>query len=308
MINLKRQNYYAAFAHLGSFIILLILYNHYNKSKKYARSQTFRYSVASPTDASGLCNSNKQAVSGDSAGRCTIEPLYTVPQKTAFSFNNIHLCLLFFALTSLAHFFYATNGFGSGLYMYYVNQGFNPFRWVEYGISAGIMILIIAHSLGINDANHLLSLVLINFALQSCGYIVENSLKKGNQINESVIKGATFAGWCLLIASWAPILIAFTELVTDVNTKFKDVEQTEGPDAGKKIKVPGFVWFILIVQILNYSSFGFIQAGQVRDAFKGTLKPYSAYESKYLKLSFAGKIGLASGIAYGLIFRTKTCP
>lgn len=307
MINLKRQNYYAAFAHLSSFILLLILYNYYN-SAKYARSQTFRYSIASPTDSAGTCNSNKQPITGGTTGRCLTEEVYTVPKKAPISFNKIYLVLFFFAITSLAHFFYATDGFGSGVYMNYIKQGYNPFRWVEYGISASVMILIIAHSLGINDANHLFSLVVINIAMQTCGYIVEVSLKKNVPINKSIINGATFAGWTLLLASWIPIILAFSSLVYDVNTKYKDEVEDGGPDDGKPIKVPGFVWFILIVQILNYSSFGVIQAMQVNDAFKGMLKPYSVYENRYLILSFAGKIGLAAGIGYGLIFRTRKCP
>jgi heme/copper-type cytochrome/quinol oxidase subunit 2 len=169
------------------------------------------------------------------------------------------------------------------------------------------MTVLIAYELGIKDSNHLLSLVFINVAMQACGYLVEHSLIQP-RIDATVVKGATTIGWLLLAGMWLPILGAFYYIYKDVRDNFSGITEQTGPDAGKPIKIPGFVWFIIIVQVINFSSFGLIQLGQVRSALSGAKVPYITYEKKYLWLSFVGKLGLAGGLAYGLIFRTRTCP
>ena len=308
---LFRKNKYAALAHAGSFLLVIVIFNYYSESKKHAKAQTFRYAIPNPSDYVGgtsQCNSTNELLDQSAvAGRCQTDSKYAPPIQNG-SFNVIYGTLMFFLITAFAHLFYATDGFGSGRYSEVISEGWNPYRWVEYAASASIMIVLIANQLGVKDRDHLLSFVFMNFALQACGFLVENALispLKSGGINTTTINGATAIGWCLLIGTWIPILYAFSAIYNDIN---KNYSTFNDPDTGDKIKIPGFVWFILIVQILNFSCFGFIQLGQIKDAYTGTLKPFEVYESKYLTLSFAGKLGLASGLAYGLLFRTKGCP
>jgi hypothetical protein len=201
--------------------------------------------------------------------------------------------------------YYATDGFKSGTYSAVVESGMNPYRWIEYAASASFMIVLIAYELGIKDANHLLTLVFVNIAMQTCGFLVENALVQPS-IDRTTVKGATLIGWLLLVGMWLPIIITFVTLVNDINTNYDGLIDETGDK--KKIRIPGFVYFIIIFQIINFTSFGFIQAGQIRDALSGNPKPFGFYERRYLKLSFIGKLALASGLAYGLLFRVRDCP
>lgn len=307
-LTLEKKNWYAAAAHLGSFLLIIILFNVYSNSQKHAVAQTFRYTIPKPDDPVGgpQCNTNGEAFPSDFSGQCNTDPILAVPKKS-FKFNVIFGVLMFFAITAFAHIFYATDGFNTGKYSEVISQGWNPYRWVEYAASASIMTVIIAYQLGIRDFNHLTSLVFMNVAVQTCGFLVENALIQP-KVNFTTVKGATFIGWLLLLGIWIPILYAFYSIVEDVKYNFEGkVEPPGSPDAGNKIRIPSFVWFIVIVQVINFSSFGFIQLSQVRNALSGIRKPYSSYESGYLTLSFAGKIALAGALAYGLIFRTKDC-
>lgn len=313
MEGLSKKNWNAAYAHIGSFLLVVLLFSHYSASHSHAKATTFRYTIPIPDDSAHghtplggtSCNSEGKVLSPVS-GQCQTDSVYAPPKKT-WSFNVIYGCLSFFAITAFAHIFYATDGFNTGRYTSVIEQGWNPYRWAEYAASASIMTVLIAYELGIRDSNHLTSLVFINVAMQACGYLVENALIQPS-INRTTVKGATTIGWLLLAGMWIPIIYAFWSIVNDVNLNFKDINEPSGsPSAGKPIKIPGFVWFIILVQVINFASFGLIQAGQVRDALSGLQKPYAVYEKKYIFLSFAGKLALASGIAYGLIFRTRKC-
>lgn len=307
---LKKLNLKAAVAHIGSFLCVILLFSYYKNSQKHAKAQTFRYSIPIPesvdppksTLGGPTCNS-EFTTPEQVAGRCQTDPIYAPPRKT-YSFNIIYGCLLFFAITAFAHIFYATDGFGSGNYSQVILEGWNPYRWVEYGISASVMTVLIAYSLGIRDSNHLLSLIFINVVMQTMGFIVENSLIQ-TQINPTIVKTATFAGWTLLLGIWIPIIYAFKTVLDDIKNNFEGL--TDPSENNQPIKIPSWVWFIIIVQIINFSSFGVIQYGQVSNALAGKVVDYSVYERRYLILSFAGKIGLAAGLAYGLIFRTRNC-
>jgi hypothetical protein len=302
MDTLVKRNWYAAGAHALSFAALLGGYLYYKKSQQFAHAETFRYALPYTDDLTSQCNSDRANVSS-TVGQCSKDALFTVPEKTNLTFNVIYGCLAFFAISALAHVFYATDGFNSGAYSKSIQAGWNPYRWVEYGISASLMTLLIGHSLGTKDAANLSSLVILTASLQSFGFIVEAALKE-RTLNRSVVTGATLGAWVLFVALWAPIVYNFRTLARDIQTKY---DNEVDPSTGKKVKLPGWVWFILIVQIINYASFGIIQLLQVRSALAGKPKLFSNVESQYLTLSFAGKLGLAGGLGYGLLFRTKNC-
>lgn len=297
-ISLEKLNIYAIYAHVISLIIIGLIYILLPKTQKFAKTQAFRYQLPTNAQVAGTCNSDGQA--GAITGKCQIETPFPPPLK-AGSFNVIYGVLIFFALTAFAHLYYATDGFKTGKYSEALANGWNPYRWVEYGASASIMTVLIASTLGIRDANHLTSLVFINLALQMCGFIVEAGIL-GN--NATVVKGATLAGWTLFLGMWGPIIYAFYTVYDDVNKKYGN---NIDPSTGKKVAIPNFVWTIVIFQLFAFFQFGQIQFGQVRDYLKGTPKPFEVYEKKYVKLSFASKIALASGLGYGLLLRTSGC-
>lgn len=212
---------------------------------------------------------------------------YPLRLKKLFQFNVPWLLLTFFAVTVFAHIFYATDGFGSGLYYKLVMQGWNPVRWIEYGISASIMILILCILNGVRDLNAWVPIVVAMAVIQGQGYIVERELIKAKP-DFGTVTAATLFGWVLLVVSFFVQVYALTNLIID-SRRF---------DA----RVPTWVPLLTAVQLFNFALFGVnqlrhishIKHGMGVDSFIGT-------ERGYVWLSFFAKLVLAGFLSYGLI-------
>ena len=72
------------------------------------------------------------------------------------------------ALSALAHF--TVTGPGWASYQRQLGKSRNPFRWLEYSLSASIMIVLIAMLVGINDIAALVVLVGVNAAMIGCAF------------------------------------------------------------------------------------------------------------------------------------------
>lgn len=304
LVSLIAQNRTACLAHALSFIFLLGMYYMFRKSHRHVTAHLYRTSLPTQEQLNSTCNSSGEIVNDNTAvGKCFTEPIQGLPKSTGVSFNIIYGCAAFFAITAFAHAFYASDGFGSGAYTRVLQQGWNPYRWVEYGVSASIMAVLIGFVLNTNTLPNLFSYFFLTAGLQAFGYIVESTIKE-QVVNRNTIVGATIGGWLVFLALWGPLLYQFWSANHDVNKNYKDVID---PSTGKQVAIPSYVWFIIFVQLLNFGSFGLVQLNQVRHVLKGATPNFLGVESTYLKLSFAGKLALASGLSYGLIFRTKDC-
>lgn len=297
---LRQRNYIALFAHLVTLIALVTVYFTMPQTHKIAKMKFYRYSIAEPYST---CTSTGQESA--TPGQCTVDIAYKPPVVLG-SFNVMYGVWGFFAITILAHLFYATDAFGKGWYSDAVlNKGWNPYRWLEYALSASLMSFLIGIGTGTRDFNHLISFVLSTASLMSFGYIVESCLKSTNKsLDKSTLIVATIGGWVLLLSMWIPLLINFGNIVNDVKTKYKDIRDEDN----QRIRVPEWIWFIILIQFLNFSSFGLIQIRQIFNAFKGMPSQFASVENAYTSLSFAGKLALASGLGYGILFRGRSCP
>jgi hypothetical protein len=304
LISILSQNRTACLAHVLSFVFVLGMYYLFSNSRRHATAHLYRTSLPTIDQLNSTCNSTGETVSENTAvGKCFTEPAQGLPKKTGVSFNIIYGAASFFAITAFAHAFYASDGFGSGAYTKALIQGWNPYRWIEYGVSASIMSVLIGYVLNTNTLPNLFSYFFLTAGLQAFGYVVDSTIKETN-INRNTIIAATIGGWLVFIALWGPMLYQFWSADNDVRNNYKDIID---PDTQKSVRIPSFVWFIIVVQLINFGSFGIIQLLQVRSVLKGVTPNFLDVESRYLKLSFAGKLALASGLAYGLIFRTKGC-
>lgn len=294
-----RLNWIAAVAHLAAFAVVLSLYLAWKRSRPHAIAQVFRPTLPEVWELGvGGCNSNPFS---SSTGKCTTSYAYAPPQKT-FRFNIIVGVLIFFGFTVLAHVFYATDA--KGVYTAALAAGWNPYRWIEYGISASLMSVLVGYSLGVRDGAQLLGLAVTTAAMQANGFVVEGALKRA-VLNLPVIVGATASGWLAFVALWLPILYNFGMLYLDVESKYK---HEIDPDTGKRVQIPAWVWFIVVVQLLHYAGFGWVQLRQVTRALGGTPQQFMDVERKYVMLSLTAKLSLAGGLGYGLLYRTRDCP
>ena len=297
--SLSNQNYQAMGAHFAALVVLIAFYFSMPQTHALSKVDFYKYSIAGPN--AGQCSSSGES---NPPGQCTSNPPYAPPEKVG-SFNIVYGVFGFFAITIIAHLFYATDAFGSGSYSKAVlSDGWNPYRWIEYAISAGLMSFIIGISTGTRDHSQLISYVLGTASLMAFGYITESTLKAGPSFEKSTVVAATVGGWVSLLSMWIPLFLNFKELVQGVKNKYRN----EVDSNGKKIQIPEWVYAIIFIQFLNFASFGVLQIRQVSAAFAGTPMQFSSVESAYTTLSLAGKLALAAGLGYGVMFRGKDCP
>jgi len=304
---LKKRNITAGFVHLITGIIVIIFYAITKGAHGRANFEAFRNTPATADDASVTRMCSTQTGTFDLPSQCQTTINFTKPVKVA-SFNVVYGSIAFFFITALAHFFYGTDGFGSGSYSNAITQGWNPYRWFEYASSASLMTVLIGLTDGNRDATSLWALYIMTAAMMFNGYTVESLLRGKAKIADAArdsIRSSTIAGWTLFIGIWVALFYSFATLVSDVKTKFSaEVD----PDTGDAIRVPTWIWIIVILQLVYYALFGFIQLKHIYSRLSNKPFDFTKIESSYITLSYVAKVSLAAGIGYGLIFRTRGCP
>jgi hypothetical protein len=119
-----------------------------------------------------------------------------------------------------------------------VKTGRNWLRFVEYSISASIMLVIIALLNGITDLHILVSIAVLTASCQVCGALAEYIYEFNMRIKWIL----HFNGWLTFGCAYGIIFRAF----------FASVEDSEVPP-------PDFVYVIVFLIFGLYASFGFVQ-------------------------------------------------
>ena len=203
--------------------------------------------------------------------------------------------LLFFLFTIFFHLLYAFNSTPGKFYARFVSEGWNPVRWIEYSISAGIMTGIIAATAGLREGNGLFSVVLCIVGVMLQGLVVERQLILPVPDKETVLY-ATRTGWILLIGAWVPITYSLVKVIQDIRNSSEDYAN----------KVPSWIPLFVIVQLLQFAMFGFVQGKQVKALIHDMPLPkFIDIEKAYIKNSFTTKLVLGAFISYGLLDRQR---
>lgn len=175
-------------------------------------------------------------------------------------------------------------------YLTYVDKGYNPVRWAEYGLSAGLMNVIIASLSGWTDVKGYTFLVLANMGMQYSGYSIEEETGKFlrttnpveyRNLRKSAIKQQVM-GFMFFASIMAPIWTAF---FTSVNTSDEDEDSA-----------PVFVWAIIFIISAFYLSFGLVSLAYTLQWKKPSFR---TIELAYLVLSFTSKTFLANMTLFG---------
>jgi hypothetical protein len=176
----------------------------------------------------------------------------------------------FLALAALDHLVTATAA--RGTYERDLRAGINRFRWVEYSVSATIMLLLIAFYNGITGVSAVLAIVGANAAMIWFGWLQERMNPPGRDTKTML---PFWFGTAAGLFPW--LAIGYNLLAAD--------------------GVPGFVYGIFISLFVFFSSFGLNQWLQYRG-----IGPWSSYafgEKAYLVLSLVAKSALAWQIFAG---------
>lgn len=184
------------------------------------------------------------------------DPLFDVPIGPAIA--------VFLGLAALDHFLTAT--VFRDTYEEDLRRGINRFRWVEYSLSATLMVILIAFYSGITFLSAIVAIAGTNVAMILFGWIQERMNPPGR--SETTMMPFWF-GTLAGIAPW--IVIVYNVLAAE--------------------EVPGFVYGIVVAQILFFWSFGFNQWLQYREV--GKWSDYAFGEKTYLVLSLGAKSVLA---------------
>ena len=147
-----------------------------------------------------------------------------------------------------------------------LRRGINRFRWVEYSLSATVMIILISLYSGITGINVVIVIVGANVAMILLGWLQELMNPPGRITTT-------------MLPFWFGTLVGLTPWISIV---FNIV--------GSKT-VPGFVYGIIFTQAVLFFSFGFNQWLQYRAI--GKWASYAYGEKTYLVLSLVAKSLLA---------------
>ena len=180
------------------------------------------------------------------------------------------LLLTFAVITSVFHFMNAkmkTGLLGTG----------NPLRWLEYSMSAPIMLVIIAALAGVRTVDTLVVMAFATCVTMYFGHLVETSGSTTSKFMN------TAAGWTLYLPVWAMIFYVFGTHVRDAKDSNADP--------------PGWLWSVVIVEFLLFSAFGFAQLLKVM--YPRKISSF-AMEWTYMGLSFTSKALLVGLLCYGL--------
>ena len=205
------------------------------------------------------------------------------------------MLVMFTGITSCVHIFgYAQAG---PSYQDSVDDGKNWKRWMEYSVTATIMMVVIALSSGVGSVDSLLLISVATLCCMVCGWLSETTAKSDRRVSQV----STVLGWALLLVVIGVIMRRFTSIVMQANDNDR-----AGP--------PWWVFCIVITMFLLYSSFGFIHLLHMRNQWKNTDPATSKddvvfnrrVEGAYTSTSMVSKILLVVLLASGLFARERS--
>lgn len=179
-----------------------------------------------------------------------------------------------------------------------IKTGKNPLRFLEYSISAAIMLMCIALLNGVSDINLIASIAVLTACCQLCGLVVEYLPYR------SIFK------WVLHITGWIQFLCAYGIIS---HAFFKSI------NADLNVQPPDFVYVIVVLLFLLYASFGAVQLSELFCEMKcsenscgncpkwcrkdGRIN-YEYKEMIYVTLSLGSKLVLGGLIFANVLFST----
>ena len=220
---------------------------------------------------------HKMVVSTDASGNAVMDSSgnlvyqYTSEPSSVVSIGQIQtLVVSFFLVTALFHgYYYLSDGLVSSQYSDMIHNKNNYLRWIEYSISATLMLYIIAFLSGTKDRNIYYLITATNVAMMAQGQWIEEAVRDGK-------------------AWWVPMFTGFVLLLSEFYVILRDFMRRQYAENLPGFKPPSWVGSSLYIMFLAFASFGFIS---LYGAVSG--KSYYAMEVMYIFASFIVKLWLA---------------
>ena len=203
------------------------------------------------------------------------------------------LLISFFAITCAVHSFYFVSSFDKvpligGFYNKMILNKNNFIRWIEYSITATLMINIIARSVGVSNEDTLLLTNLATVTVMLQGQSTELALQE-KPSKKKVIKLITYnvIGWGLLMGVFGIIISRFEQTIEDIKK-------------ATCANIPNFVKYVIWTQVLFYSAFGIWQLYQIFNVYQNPDYNYEKFEIGYNVLSLLSKTTLGAILGFGI--------
>lgn len=208
-------------------------------------------------------------------------------RRTSASVELWGLTAFFTAVTSAAHFLYATRFRRS--YEDNITRGVQGWRWIEYGLTATPMYIIISMLAGVRTWPTLAIVVACSIGTMLQGYVCETVLTKKHW-DAAVASMAT--GWTLFLGNWILIAAEWYGGLQESRRAMRSVTRTEGETPSGP---PESIEALIFVMMALFASFGAVALYRVVDCAYRTdaACDYVRVEIAYVTLSFATKFILA---------------
>jgi len=218
-----------------------------------------------------------------------------------FKYDLRDLLITFFGITAFVHVFYFISSFDTtpiigGLYNKMIDNKNNFIRWIEYSITATIMINIVARSAGISNEDTLILINLATAAVMLQGQTIELALKEKPSSSKFIrLIIYNIVGWGLMLGVFGIIISRFQQTVDEIK-------------AATCAKIPDFVKYTVWSQFIFYTLFGFWQLYQILSVYNNKNYDYAKFETGYNVLSLLSKTTLGVILGFGIDQSSKREP
>lgn len=162
-------------------------------------------------------------------------------------------------------------------------------RFVEYSMSASLMLCLLAYFSGIRTLWHLILIGTISIATQACGILIERNLRlDGDKFTPEVYTN----NWILWGFGAFYLVVVFVDILFSIGISDAHTPSTEP-------QMPDFVWGIVIGELGIYFCFGIVQLVRMivdhekRNNLEMRELYFSRAELAYIILSIIAKSALA---------------
>ena len=230
-------NWVAAGGHLFNAVLTLVI----GDDKQYQIYDT--YASWTPYNSTAPCPPNQYIVKGN-------EGTFIVNPRDKVSMMSLSLLWLIFAFHILSAIFQGYAGFSRDYVTNIKQRGVNPLRFVEYSLSATIMLVCIALVSGIDEFYAILAVASLTFVTMVLGLIAE--LLFDDQLVERL--ATRRIGWIAHLTGWVTMLSAYVGVI--LKQYFVSVSESDvGP--------PAWVTVAIFVVFGLYNIFGVTQFVQL---------------------------------------------
>lgn len=216
-------------------------------------------------------------------GATSTQPLEIGPVlASGFEIPLTRLVVVFVAISALAHILITTVLWDS--YVDYLRQGKNPYRWYEYSVSASVMIVLIALSVGITSVGALIAVFGLTAIMNLCGLLMErmNDVKSESRLHMMSVDWRPY--WLGSIAGLIPWIMIGISL-------WAGIDAANG-------QVPDWVIWAFVSIFLFFNTFAVNMWLQYRKI--GPWHDYLFGEKIYIVLSLTAKSALAWQVYFGM--------